>query len=139
MADTTIPAEASAQMIAYQDYIDPSKTYSEAVEENATAMLATLNADPAVDHINYADLVAAAVYVPEDDGSGEGPAAETVSTTNFVNNNKVVVVSYGDVDDERVKTYYKSFLLNYNNFAVRTYYNGGEYTIPAYGYVVLYH
>ena len=139
MADTTIPAEASAQMIAYQAYIDPSKTYSEAVEENATVMLVTLNADPAVDHINYADLVAAAVYVPEDDGSGEGPAAETVSTTNFVNNNKVVVVSYGDVDDERVKTYYKSFILNYNNFAVRTYYNGGEYTIPAYGYVVLYH
>ncbi len=56
-----------------------------------------------------------------------------------INNNKVVLVSYGDVNETQEKTYFKSFILNFNNYAVRTVYNGMEYTIPAYGYAVIYH
>lgn len=57
----------------------------------------------------------------------------------YVDNNQIVVVTYGDRDDTtHEKTAYKSFILNYNNFAVVVDYEGVKYTIPAGGYVVLY-
>ena len=139
LADDSIPTAAAGQMEAYKNYVDPTKTFNEAVESHATSAIAVFNADPAVESMDYEALKELGVYKPEDSGSDDSAAAETISTTNLVNNNKVVSVSYGDVDEERNKTYYKTFILNYNNFAVRTVYNGQEYTIPAYGYVVIYH
>ena len=57
----------------------------------------------------------------------------------FVDNNQIVIVTYGDRDDTtHDKTAYKSFILNYNNFAVVVDYEGVKYTIPSGGYVVLY-
>ena len=57
----------------------------------------------------------------------------------YVDNNQIVVVTYGDRDDTtHEKTAYKSFILNYNNFAVVVDYEGVKYTIPSGGYVVLY-
>ena len=56
--------------------------------------------------------------------------------------NSVVAVTYGDVTTNdagtTVKTAYKTFLLNYNSYAVRLTYDGILYTIPAGGYIVLY-
>ena len=57
----------------------------------------------------------------------------------LVDNNQIVVVTYGDRDDKTFeKTAYKSFILNYNNFAVKVTYKDKSYTIPSGGYVVLY-
>lgn len=85
------------------------------------------------------ELSEASVYVFPDMGDAEEQAEETEKSATAVNNNKVVLVSYGDVSETQVKTYYKSFILNFNNYAVRTVYGGMEYTIPAYGYAVIYH
>ena len=57
-----------------------------------------------------------------------------------VDNNQIVLVTYGDRDaTTHQKTAYKSFILNYNIFAVTVNYGGITYTIPSGGYVVLYH
>ena len=57
-----------------------------------------------------------------------------------VANNQIVLVTYGDRDaTTHAKTAYKSFILNYNNFAVTVNHGGITYTIPSGGYVVLYH
>ena len=63
-----------------------------------------------------------------------------------VDNNQIVVVTYGDRDETtHEKTAYKSFILNYNNFSVIVDYEDpitGEiitYTIPSGGYVVIFH
>ena len=62
------------------------------------------------------------------------------STHHVVDNNQVVLVTYGDRDAATYeKTPHKSFILNYNNFAVRVTYDEKVYTIPAGGYVVIYH
>jgi DNA ligase-1 len=57
-------------------------------------------------------------------------------------NGNIVKVTYGDKDGLTV-TPYKTFILNYNNFAVTVNYeiDGAEkvYTIPANGYVVIQH
>ncbi len=45
----------------------------------------------------------------------------------------VVAVTYGNADGSA----YKTILLNYNNYTVRVEYEGFEYTIPAYEYVVI--
>ncbi len=58
----------------------------------------------------------------------------------MMTSNQVVMVTYGDRDPAtHVKTAYKSFILNYNNFAVRVTLGDQCYTIPAGGYVVIYH
>ena len=56
----------------------------------------------------------------------------------FVNNNHIVVVTYGDRDSNTFeKTPYKSIILNYNSYAVRVTYNDTLYTVPSGGYVVI--
>lgn len=51
-----------------------------------------------------------------------------------VTNNNVVAVTYGD---RTTKTPYKTFLLNYNSYAVRVTYLGVVYTVEAGGYVMI--
>ena len=71
---------------------------------------------------------------------------EDVTESDSTNNNRIVVVTYGDRDANTFeKTAYKSIILNYNSYAVRvTYENplveGDEptlYTIPSGGYIVI--
>ena len=45
----------------------------------------------------------------------------------------VVAVTYGNDDG----TAYKTIILNYNDYYVSVVYNGVEYTIPAYEFVVI--
>ena len=60
------------------------------------------------------------------------------SKSNAVNNNHIVVVTYGDRDSETFeKTPYKSIILNYNSYAVRVTYNNTIYTVPSGGYIVI--
>lgn len=55
-----------------------------------------------------------------------------------VNNNQIVVVTYGDRDEDTFeKTPYKSIILNYNSYAVRVTYNNTLYTVPSGGYIVI--
>ena len=54
----------------------------------------------------------------------------------LVDNNQIVVVTYG-TRENGVKTAYKSFILNYNNFAVTVVYEGITYTIASGGYVMI--
>ncbi|MBQ8214405.1 MAG: hypothetical protein IJZ80_10375 [Clostridia bacterium] len=71
-----------------------------------------------------------------EDGEDDG---DTEENKYLVDNNQIVVVTYGDRNDETFeKTAYKSFILNYNNFAVRVTYKNKSYTIPSGGYVVIY-
>ena len=55
---------------------------------------------------------------------------ETVSKYTTEN---IVAVTYGNADN----TAYKTVLLNYNNYSVKVVYNGIEYTIEAYDFVVV--
>ena len=71
----------------------------------------------------------------------QGPDEETndeKGDSGAVNNNHIVVVTYGDRDaDTFEKTPYKSIILNYNSYAVRVTYNNTLYTVPSGGYIVI--
>ena len=134
-----VPAKADEKIHLCETYTEGNAPYVDALQALSDPVLALINADSAVEPIDFADLIAAGVYTPPVDEQQNTENTGAVSTTNFVTNNKVVAVSYGDVDAARNKTYFKTFILNYNNYAVHTAYNGQEYTVPAYGYVVLYH
>ena len=65
------------------------------------------------------------------------------NTGNVIESNKytcsdgsIVAVTYGGKDGNDNKAY-RTFLLNYNSFAITVTYGGVEYTIPAYGYKVI--
>jgi len=73
----------------------------------------------------------------------EGDEVDEDSDINsLTNNNQIVLVTYGDRADRAngfEKTPVKSFILNYNTFAVRVTYNGVTYTVPSGGYVIITH
>ena len=93
-----------------------------------------------VDELFTADGIRkeAAIVDGEEDDEENDEEKEEVDKY-LVDNNQIVVVTYGDRDDKTFeKTAYKSFILNYNNFAVKVTYKDKSYTIPSGGYVVLY-
>ena len=57
---------------------------------------------------------------------------EEVVVSRYTTEN-IVAVTYGNDD----KTPYKTMVLNYNNYTVRVVYDGIEYTVPAYEFVVI--
>ena len=60
--------------------------------------------------------------------------------TKYTNDNgNIVKVTYGDQDASGKYVAYKTFILNYNFFAVTVVLDNVTYTIPASGYVVFYH
>ncbi len=74
--------------------------------------------------------------VKVEDSSDE--IVEEENESGFINNNQIVVVTYGDRDPQTFeKTPFKSIILNYNSYAVRVTYNGTLYTVPSGGYVVI--
>ena len=77
----------------------------------------------------------------EDEGTQDSDKQESNVTNRVtVDNNQIVLVTYGDRDQKtHQKTPYKSLILNYNNFAVRVEYEGVVYTIESGDYVVIYH
>lgn len=60
------------------------------------------------------------------------------STKYTSSDGSIVAVTYGGKDGDDNKAY-RTFILNYNSFAIIVTYNGVEYTIPAYGYKVINH
>ena len=50
---------------------------------------------------------------------------------------RIVAVTYGSANSEGGYDAYRTFVLNYNNFSVSVVYDGIQYTIPAFSYVVV--
>ena len=92
-----------------------------------------------VTYFTAEDILAAVRLDEESDGTVE--EEESIFDRYHVDNNKIVAVTYGDRDFNTygVKTAYKTFILNYNTFAVFVEYDNVKYTIPSGGYVVIYH
>ena len=82
----------------------------------------------------------APVETPDAPAEGEGEEGAEVVVPDapkdkYSVGNNVVAVTYGaDMGNA-----YKTLLLNFNDYAIKTTYNGVNYTIEAYGYVVIYH
>ncbi|MBQ9806330.1 MAG: hypothetical protein IJW49_07485 [Clostridia bacterium] len=122
------------------------------VVNTAVAALVAVKSDDPEEHANLitacekymytADqLVKEGVLEDENQDTGIGDDNKDTTTDKFVvDNNQIVLVTYGDRDaNTHVKNAYKSFILNYNNYAVVVEYEDVIYTIPRGGYVVLYH
>ncbi len=79
--------------------------------------------------------------VPSSDKKDETVTEEEITEDRYVvDNGRIVLVTYGDRNAEtHQKTPYKSFILNYNTYAVRVTYEGVTYTIASGAYVVIYH
>ena len=76
-------------------------------------------------------------YEPEVVEDDTDDSDEEVAYTRYhVTNNNVVSVTYGEIVGNN-KVAQKTFLLNYNNYAVRVTYNGVVYTVAAGGYVIV--
>ena len=87
------------------------------------------------DHAITAEAVYAAATVTDADTS-----ENTEEAGNAVeNNNRIVAVTYGDKDSAGNVTAYKTFLLNYNDYAVVVKYGARTYTVQSGGYVVVKH
>ena len=63
----------------------------------------------------------------------DGDDDETEEEVSRYQTENIVAVTYG----EKMGNPYKSIILNYNNYTVKIVYNGYEYTIPAYEFVVI--
>ena len=68
----------------------------------------------------------------EDDNDEEDDKADDESESKYLTEN-IVAVTYGNDDGSA----YKIIILNYNDYSVSVVYNGVEYTIPAYEFVVI--
>ncbi len=91
--------------------------------------------------VNIASMVnslyGALEVVPEEPAVDSAAPVVTPTTKEFNKyavDSGVVLVTYGESGAP-----YKSFILNFNDYAVRTEYNGVVYNVAAYGYAVIYH
>ena len=81
-------------------------------------------------------LVAAGnlIVVEESDITAPEETVSTVHQKYVVDDGTIVAVTYGEYGDA-----YKTFVLNYNYFAITVEYEGETYTIDPYGYVIVNH
>ena len=150
-AKAYLAKEKQDQLGAYDTITGGDDVFATTVEKmiaDVAGIVATYNETNAavegfiaiVADLDMTSIKEEAKYVPVENSTTDTTETETEDPFEkyHVTNNSVVAVTYGDIDPTtRVKTAYKTFLLNYNNFAVRVTYNGVVYTIPAGGYVVL--
>ena len=66
-----------------------------------------------------------------------GEEEEEETSRYLSDDGRIVSVTYGDKNADGSYSAYKTFILNYNNFSVSVEYAGVTYTIPAYGYVIV--
>ena len=141
-SDTTIRNSASEML--YAD-LENETRYETAILDFYQSILDVLAGPAYTTKEEYKDVVLPAEETLKEDAKlipaeeEEEVVEEKATSATALNTNKVVLVSYGDVNEKHEKTYFKSFILNFNNYSIRTVYGGIEYTIPAYGYAVIYH
>lgn len=88
----------------------------------------------------FAQIKDTAKYVPKVEVESDETLVdeETVELNRYsVTNNNVVAVTYGDIDANGQKVAKKTFILNYNNYAVTVTYNKVVYTVAAGGYIIV--
>ena len=71
-------------------------------------------------------------YSPEEEDDDDNKNDESDAAVSKYSTKNIVAVTYGNKDGSA----YKTILLNYNNYSVCVEYNGTEYIIPAYEFVV---
>ncbi len=155
-ATNAINAVANANVDLHESYYNGEATSADVM---AVSIFAVLEGkvgtdDPAAKKINDIikknkftadDLQTSASVAPDDTTESVTPdtSVEEDANRTKVGKNSVVAVTYGDyvLNNAGIKEAvgYKTFLLNYNTYAVRLEYNGVLYTIAANGYVVVYH
>ncbi len=104
--------------------VEPVRKIAEEVDE----IMATIT-----DYRNQVIAAANGMIVVEEEVE-EKPEEKGMPEKYRVNDGSIVSVVYGEVGSP-----YKTFLLNYNYFAITVEYEGTTYEIGAYGYVVLDH
>ena len=109
-----------------KDYYDSAVATAEQIRE-ATAEMATLGGDVGFDEAVQAKIDRNNINRDEVVEEEEEEEYSRYATEN------IVAVTYG-IDNTNP---YKTIILNYNNYAVRVVYDGMEYTIPAYEFVVI--
>lgn len=78
--------------------------------------------------------VAEGVIVVEDESEDDTTSNDNKNNRYLVDDGTIVAVTYGEVGDD-----YRTFILNYNYFDVKVEYNGQEYEIGKYDYVIIDH
>ena len=113
---------------------DMDAVYAEIVAKSLDAGLIDENGEVVKDEVKN-DTAA-----PEEEDEDEEKSEFDVNVTDkyVYDDGSVLAVTYGgkDGDDEAA---YRTFILNYNAFAVTVVYNDVEYTVGGYGYVVINH
>ncbi|MBQ9760483.1 MAG: hypothetical protein IJW16_03950 [Clostridia bacterium] len=133
--------EGSAILLAV-DLKDSIKVPSDHAEKKA---IESAIKDVKINKNDLNKLGVVEIETPTTSDPANKPGASTNTTVDeyTVDKNSVVAVTYGDRVLNAARNYettaYKTFLLNYNSYAVRLVYNGVLYTIPASGYVAVYH
>ncbi len=144
----TLNADYAANEAMY-DATNEDSAVKLAVAIHAEALTVTnANAKKAIENVKIVekDLAALGVAVIEppvkEEVEKEENKADATIDAYTVDKNSVVAVTYGDRTQNSLGLYesdaFKTFLLNYNSYAVRLVYNGVLYTIPASGYVAVY-
>ncbi len=114
-------------------------TFEAAFDKLVNYVIANVLTDDAL-KTEFADIKKDGKYVlkVEDDSDSAILEEETVALNRYsVTNNNVVSVTYGDIAANGQKIEKKTFILNYNNYAVSVTFRGNVYTVAAGGYIIV--
>ena len=106
-------------------YVDYAKTYQKTFMEDFAPMLFDV------------DLLEKEFASDESEDVEDEDLVSDEDSFYRIDNRKIVLVSYGETNGQGKDTVTKSFILNYNTFAVRVEYDGIGYTIPSGDYIVI--
>ena len=118
---------------------DGCATFEDAFDKFVNHVIDNVITDDAIKQ-EFAQIKETSKYVPKVEvESGDSLVdEETVELNRYsVTNNNVVAVTYGDIDANGQKVAKKTFILNYNNYAVTVTYNKVVYTVAAGGYIIV--
>ena len=147
-----LDTDLANMQVAYDELTDPTKDYSQPLVEDIKAKYAELQAkaeelrgiinDAKALYMQYYEAVLeyypgqdyiTKVEKPKEDNKDDDSYVYTKYTNDDGN---IVAVTYGGKNGN-INEAFKTFILNYNFFEVTTNYNGTDYTIPAFGYVII--
>lgn len=126
-------SEASALAVQKKSFLE-NDLIAVAVNKSREYTLDPILSAFCKDHELTAEKIFDAAVLPDDAEDDTADAAQEAAESN----NLLVAVTYGERDTKTFgKTAYKTFLLNYNDYAVVVEYGGRTYTVARGGYVVV--